>query len=99
MAGERIETWRFRDERPEDDLIRTYGRAGAATGAGGAAELGFEDHQRLIEDMIEAIETDREPMIPLASARPTLEWALAMYQSAKQGAPVELPLRDEAQVW
>lgn len=99
MVGERIETWRFRDERPEDEVVRTYGRAGAATGATGAADLGFEDHQRLIEDMIEAIETDREPMIPFTSARATLEWALAMYQSARLRAPVELPLADEAQIW
>jgi len=38
-------------------------------------------------------------MITLASARHTLEWALAMYQSARQRAPVELPLRDEDAVW
>jgi hypothetical protein len=31
--------------------------------------------------------------------RPTLEWALAMYQSAKQDAPVDLPLEDEQAVW
>lgn len=99
MVGERIEAWKFRDERPEDDEIRRIGSAAAATGATGAADLGFGEHQVVIEDMIEAIETGRDPMIPLESARPTLEWALAMYLSAKLGAPVELPLADEDQVW
>jgi len=46
-----------------------------------------------------AIERGREPMITLASVRPTLEWALAMYQSAKQDAAVDLPLADEKAVW
>jgi len=40
-----------------------------------------------------------EPMISLASVRPTLEWALAMYLSAQQGTPVDLPIVDEQVVW
>ncbi len=99
MVGERMDTWKFKDQRPEDEEIRRYGSAAAATGATGAAALGFQDHQAVIEDMAAAIEHSREPMITLASVRPTLEWALAMYQSAKQDAPVDLPLADEQDVW
>ena len=64
----------------------------------GAADLGFREHQVVIEDMVGAIRGGREPFIPLASVLPTLEWALAMYQSAKENAPVELPI-DEDRVW
>lgn len=99
MVGERMETWKFRDERPEDAEIRTYGSAAVATGATGAADLGFHDHQCVIEDMVAAIETGREPLITLKSVRPTLEWALAMYHSAKLQSPVELPVIDEETVW
>jgi hypothetical protein len=49
--------------------------------------------------MVHAVADGREPMITLASVRPTLEWALAMYQSAKQGTSVELPILDEDAVW
>lgn len=99
MAGERIETWKFRDERPEDAGIRQYGSSAVATGATGPADLDFRDHQMVIQDLLDAIETGRSPMISLESARPALEWALAMYQSAKEHAPVELPLADEEAVW
>jgi UDP-N-acetyl-2-amino-2-deoxyglucuronate dehydrogenase len=99
MTGERIETWKFRDERPEDEEIRTIGSAAVATGATGAADLGFHDHMALIEDMVCAIQTNGEPMVTLPSVLPTLEWALAMYQSAKENAPVDLPLADETAVW
>ena len=99
MVGERIDTWRFKDDRPEDEEIRHYGSAAVATGSTGAAALGFHDHQAVIEDMVGAIKCGGEPMISLASVRPTLEWALAMYQSAKQDADVELPLADEEAVW
>jgi hypothetical protein len=44
---------------------------------------------------VSAIETGGQPMITLESARVTLEWALAMYQSAKQNQPVALQLVDE----
>jgi predicted dehydrogenase len=99
MVGERIETWKFRDERPEDAEIRKIGSAAVQTGATGAADLGFADHQAVIEDMVCAIRTNSEPVITLASVLPTLEWALAMYQSAKEGRPVALPIVDEAAVW
>jgi predicted dehydrogenase len=52
----------------------------------------------VIEDMVDAIHGGHEPFIPLASVLPALEWALAMYQSAKENAPVELPI-DEDRVW
>jgi len=52
----------------------------------------------MIEDMAGAIRSRREPFIPLPSVLPALEWALAMYQSAKQGTPVELPVYED-QVW
>ena len=36
MSGERMDTWKFRDDRPEDAEIRQYGSMSAATGATGA---------------------------------------------------------------
>lgn len=99
IVGERMATWKFRDERPEDEEIRNIGSSAAATGARGAADLGFHDHMVLIEDMVCAIRQNREPIVTLSSVLPTLEWALAMYKSAKDGAPVELPLADESTVW
>ncbi|HZT33415.1 MAG TPA: Gfo/Idh/MocA family oxidoreductase [Bryobacteraceae bacterium] len=99
MSGERMDTWKFRDERPEDAEIRSYGSAAVATGATGAADLGFQDHQAVIEDLAKAILSGGEPMITLPGVRPTLEWCLAMYLSAKLGAPVSLPLEDEKAIW
>jgi UDP-N-acetyl-2-amino-2-deoxyglucuronate dehydrogenase len=99
MVGERIATWKFRDERAGDEEIRQLGSSSVATGATGAADLGFQDHQAVIEDMADAVRAGRPPMVALESVRPTLEWALAMYLSAKRGAPVELPLRQDESPW
>jgi hypothetical protein len=94
-----VDTWKFRDERPEDAEIRTYGSGAVATGATGAADLSFADHQSVIEDLARAILNGTEPLITLETVRPTLEWSLAMYYSAKLGAPVSLPILDEEAVW
>lgn len=99
MSGERMETWKFRDERPEDAEIRQYGSGAVATGATGPADLSFSDHQFVIEDLSKAILSGGEPMIKLETVRPTLEWSLAMYLSAKLGKAVSLPIQDEEAVW
>ncbi len=53
----------------------------------------------VIDDMAEAIRVGRPPMISLESVRPTLEWALAMYVSAKNGSAFELPLSKDVSPW
>jgi UDP-N-acetyl-2-amino-2-deoxyglucuronate dehydrogenase len=99
IVGERIDTWQFKTELPEDAEIRTIGSTEVETAATGPAAFSFKDHQVVIEDMVDAILNDREPMIPAAATRHTLELALAMYRSDKLGKAVELPLKDEEDVW
>ncbi|MBI5381209.1 MAG: Gfo/Idh/MocA family oxidoreductase [Opitutae bacterium] len=99
MTGEKIAAWKFRDDRPEDAEIRNYGSGSQATGATGAADLGHADHAVVIQDMVDAINQNREVIIPVTSVRPTLEIVLAMYQSAARNQPVSLPVNDDDSVW
>ncbi|HEO70043.1 MAG TPA: Gfo/Idh/MocA family oxidoreductase [Candidatus Hydrogenedentes bacterium] len=99
MVGETIATWKFRDERPEDDDIRQCGRASQATAAAGAADFGHHDHLVVIQDFIDAVHEGREVVIPVAAVRHSLEVALAMYASASRNAPVHLPLEPGMSVW
>ncbi len=99
MIGERVDTWKFKDERSEDEQIRKYGDASQATGAGGAADFGHSDHTVVIQDMVDLINTDKEVIIPVSTVRPSLEIVLGMYQSAARGEPVEMPIKDDPSVW
>jgi predicted dehydrogenase len=99
MTGEKVTTWKFRDEHPDDSAIRQIGNAAQATAASGAADFGFADHQAVIQDLIDAVAADREVIIPVSSVRPTLEMVLAMYQSASRGCPVDLPITDDESIW
>ncbi len=98
-TGEKVATWKFRDERPEDEEIRQIGNAAQATGAGGAADFGYLDHQVVVQDLIDAVRENKEVVIPAASVRHTLEICLAMYQSAATGGPVSLPVQDDEKAW
>jgi len=99
MVGERVAAWQFRDERPEDAEIRSYGDASQATAASGAAAFGHADHQVVIQDMVLAVREDRDVIIPVESVRPSLEIVLAMYQSAARNCPVDLPVEDDESAW
>jgi UDP-N-acetyl-2-amino-2-deoxyglucuronate dehydrogenase len=99
VIGEKIQTWKFRDERPEDEQTRTFGSSSQATGAGGAADFGHRDHTVVVQDMIDCIKSGRDVVIPVTSVRPTLEIVLAMYHSAKHNKPITLPISDDDNVW
>ncbi|MFO8079447.1 MAG: Gfo/Idh/MocA family oxidoreductase [Armatimonadota bacterium] len=90
--GEVVVAWEFREEQAEDEEIRQIGRGTVAAGGTGATDLSYEEHMWLIDDMVDAINEDRDPYITAENARHSLEIALAMYRSADSGEPVELPL-------
>ncbi len=95
MEGERITTWAFRDEQPGDDQVRNLGSEEVRTAAGGAADFAYFEHQWLIEDLIAAIRERRDPRVRGLDGRGSLEIALAMYKSADELRPVELPLEQD----
>ncbi|MEI6501097.1 MAG: Gfo/Idh/MocA family oxidoreductase, partial [Armatimonadota bacterium] len=92
MQGERITTWKFREEQPGDAEMLQVGSAAQTTAAGGAADFAFTEHQYMIEDMVKAMNEGGQPWVTLEKARGSLEIALAMYKSADLGGPVTLPL-------
>ncbi|HNX26324.1 MAG TPA: Gfo/Idh/MocA family oxidoreductase [Phycisphaerae bacterium] len=99
MVGSKMDTWKFRDEQPEDEQIRRLGADTGATAASGPADFDFADHQVVIEAMAKAIRENCQPLITAESARNTLEIALAMYQSAADNKIVELPISNEESIW
>lgn len=100
MKGAVLSAWQFQDERPEDEAIRRAGDATQATAQSDPIALPSVEHQRVIDDCVDAIREDRPVAIPCESVRPTLEIALAMYKSDRLGhQPVRLPLEDEQGIW
>jgi predicted dehydrogenase len=94
LEGEHLNAWTFAEEIEEDRKIREKFSARTSTvgGAADPAAIGFHGHQRQFEDMIEALETGSQPFVDGQEARKAVEIVLAIYQSAREGKRIKLPL-------
>lgn len=82
-----IEEWRFSDMLDDPDEVKArYHEAPPNV-------YGF-GHTPLYADVIEAIQTDRDPYVDAKAGRRALELVLAIYKSAAEGHSVKFPLRE-----
>ncbi|MEH2932782.1 Gfo/Idh/MocA family oxidoreductase [Candidatus Ventrimonas sp. KK005] len=86
-----IEEWRFADALEEPGAVIEEFQENPPN------VYGF-GHTPLYEDVIEAIQQDREPYVNGEAGRRALELVLAIYQSAAEGKAVKLPLHHVSSV-
>jgi UDP-N-acetyl-2-amino-2-deoxyglucuronate dehydrogenase len=94
IEQDRVATWQFAEELPEDAACRQLGTNFA--GAGGAADpkaISHEGHRRQLADFLQALRTNREPEVGGQEARAAVELILAIYRAQAHGAVVQLPLQ------
>ncbi len=91
-----IIVWKLSDSTPEEEreMIGLEARAGHAFDDPTA--ISHAAHRLQIEDMIAAIEQDREPRVSGRQARRAVEIIRAIYFSAQRGQVIHLPLLDPA---
>lgn len=82
-----IEEWNFSDMTEADQTVKEECHEAPPN------VYGF-GHQYVYADVIDAIETDRKPLIDGEQGKRALELILAIYKSKKTGLPVKLPLDD-----
>jgi UDP-N-acetyl-2-amino-2-deoxyglucuronate dehydrogenase len=88
--------WQFKEESNEDENIRKAMQSGAVShgGASNPSDISFVGHQKQIEDLIHAIETNGRPLVNGEEGRKSVEIVCAIYKSARLGKMVELPLEN-----
>jgi UDP-N-acetyl-2-amino-2-deoxyglucuronate dehydrogenase len=88
----------FRTQLPDPGLRGTRDGRGAAVPAAGAnaAALATASHAAQITDLLAAVDEGREPSVTAADGRAALEVVLAVYQSAREGRTVLLPVPGDA---
>ena len=88
IENDQIKEWQLRSgekyDRPTEEAHLIVGTT--------SADIWHHAHRRQIADMTEAIWEDREPLCNGSEGRKPLEIVLAIYQSARTGNPVKLPL-------
>jgi len=86
MSANRIDVWRFANERESDAAIRGLSEQTENVYGNG--------HRLLYADMIDALKQKRAPNIDARAGRNALELVLAIYKSQLTGQPVSLPILD-----
>jgi len=91
----RVKIWEFKDEKGEANPYGTKVKAEeapAATGSADPAAIPSAGHRTQLANLIASIEGDATPAITGEDARRPLEIILAIYESARTGREVTLPL-------
>lgn len=85
--------WQFEKESKMDEGIRSMFSQGNSSPGGVAdpAAISFFGHQKQIENMIESVENNTNPLIDTVEGRKSVEIVLAIYESARTGKIVKLP--------
>jgi len=86
--------WELTPETPEDAAVkqRFAQKTGASGGSSNPGSISHQGHARQLADFVEAIATDRPPLVDGREGRKAVEIILAIYRSVETGRVVELPL-------
>jgi UDP-N-acetyl-2-amino-2-deoxyglucuronate dehydrogenase len=91
LEDDHLARWEFREERPGDDAIRaTKLDPAMRSGAGSPGAISHDGHRRQIQDLVDALRTNRPTAIAGHEARNAVALIRALYTSAERGAPVKL---------
>ena len=93
MSDESFRVWDFKTPASEDAFVKNnlMERADQGLGANDPAAINFDGHLRNFEDVVEAIEMGRPPLITGEEGLKAVRVIDAIYRSAKQnGAWIEL---------
>ena len=93
MTDESFRVWDFKTASPQDDLVKNNLMEGADVGMGAndPSAINFEGHLRNFEDIVDAIENNRYPLVSGEEGLKAVQVIDAIYRSARQnGVWVEL---------
>ena len=97
LEEEDIKAWDFAKKLRTDAAVHRQMARSKSTGGGAAdpSAIGHHGHTLQIQDFVDAIRKDRAPAVDGPEGRKSIEIILAIYQSAKTGKKVTLPLKSD----
>src|SRR5579872_262826 len=87
--------WQFEPSARKDAAIRKKfaRRIGGGGGAADPKAISYHWHYEQLKDFVDAVKTGKPPMVDGEEGRKSAEIILAIYQAAKTGRAVKLPLK------
>jgi len=97
FEGDEIKSWIFvgqEKEREGEEKVRGFEDKKLGDTSSDPTHHSIENHKLQIEDFVEAVREDREPLVNGLEGRKALEIIRAIYKSAKAGRAVKFPIRE-----
>ncbi len=97
ITGGKLTKWEFAEERPDDEEIRKKFSPGVGPKSGAASDplaFSYDTHREQIRDFLDTLDKGVAPTVDGREARKAIEIIMAIYQSARSGELVKLPLKD-----
>jgi predicted dehydrogenase len=93
LADDAFEVWEFRRSLPMDNTVHSTLMKGSVPGLGAnnPAAINSLQHQRNLEEIVQAIQQNREPSTSARHARPAIALIEAIYQSARNHGQRTIP--------
>lgn len=90
-TGDQLELCEIGSKKERERMMRLFGaqRGENAVGRDPMA-VSADGHTLIVEDMVKAIHEDRDPIIPLSSAKHAVEIVCAVYRSSRTGRAVDI---------
>lgn len=87
--------WEFEDALPDDASTREHfaRKTGNTGGASDPKAISFRGHQLQFENFLTAVKTNGHPLVDGREGRKSVELILAIYESARTGRRIDLPLK------
>lgn len=90
-AGDKLESYDMGTPKERETMMRVFGgKAGADDASRDPMAVSADGHLLIVEDLVKAVRSDREPVITLESARHSVEVACAIYKSGRTGKEVKI---------
>ena len=92
-----VTLWEFQEKVPSDNTILAAiaGRSASNSGASDPRGIAHAGHRDQIADFLEAIDASRPALVDGREGRKSVEIIRAIYQSARTGQAVKLPLAND----
>ncbi len=87
VEGNRILTWKFKDERKSDQKIRVIGTGIEGKGSSNPGDIGIENHRRQLMEITRCIQEKNVPPVPGEEATKSVAIVEAIYASSRTGRP------------
>ncbi len=90
LDGNDITTWKLKETGEEEEALSRLSERDLSNGASDPMALDISGHRRQMEDLLEAIQQNRAPLIDGSEGLKALKLVLAIYRSAREKQLVEL---------